>query len=503
MLSQKKLLPFIFLLFLNVSPVLALTNTNSDYLAQNPEITVEKNPQFQDETNEPLSLQELNKANKALKNNVSVLIEQVNKLSQELNELRSEEQKGNPLAKTGGMFAVIFGSIIFMSILLAFLFYLKLKSDNKREIKVKISDLVQNTKKEIEDSYKNQEDELDETLSAYANSKIQETETKISEKHQLFSQKIEKEFSSFSNQIDTKIKKANSDQDNQLEKITSLKINDFETKIVESSELYFSELEEELTKKFFAKKAEIFEKVEEILPSASLGKLINGLAEEKGLLEEIKAELKTKANDLLIKETEVIYQEMEKKFAADIERLHLANAHFNMGNVLLKNQSYPEATLEFREAVKIKPDFYGAYINLGMTLEKQEENEQAEKVYQEAISLRPDYFKAYFNLGNLLKKLEKYSEATENYKRVIEIRPNFARAFNNLGIVQQLNGEIEAAKNSYREAIKIDNNYVDAYFNLIFSEPEADREKIAEEILEENNAETETREKLKELIKQK
>jgi len=510
MLSGKNLLLFVVLLTINNPPALAARNINPNYLAQTPEITVEKNPQFQfnqNETNEPLSLQELNKENKALKNDVSVLVQQINKLSQELNELRREGQKESPLAKTGGMFAVIFGSIIFMSILLAFLFYLKLRADSKREIKNKISDLIDNTKKEIEDSYKNQEDELDETISGYATSKINNFEEKIAEEYKLFSQKVEKEIEKYSKKIKDKIEKAYQEQESQFEENISSslnhKINNFETKIVESSELYLEEIEEEMEKKFSTKKEDILKKIEEILPANNVGKMLSNLAEEKGLLTELNEELNVKVNELLTKETGLIYQEMEKKFAADIERLHLANAHFSIGNVLLKKQSYPEATLEFREAVKIKSDFYGAYINLGMALEKQEENEQAEKVYQDAINLRPDYFKAYFNLGNLQKKMGKYAEAIKNYQKVIELRPQDARAFNNLGTVQQLNGEVEAAKNNYREAISFDNNYVDAYFNLIFSEQEAEPEKIAEDLLAKNNAEEKTREQLRELIKQK
>jgi tetratricopeptide (TPR) repeat protein len=129
-----------------------------------------------------------------------------------------------------------------------------------------------------------------------------------------------------------------------------------------------------------------------------------------------------------------------------------------------------EAEKEYRDAIKIKPDYAEAHNNLGLLLSDLERFEEAEKEYEEAIMLRdnlPD--KGVFthnNLGNLLCGLKRFEEAEKEYKEAIRINPDDAKAYNNLGALLHNLKRFEEAEKEYREAIRINPNLAKAHNNL-------------------------------------
>ena len=61
-----------------------------------------------------------------------------------------------------------------------------------------------------------------------------------------------------------------------------------------------------------------------------------------------------------------------------------------------------EAIAEYREAIRLKPDYAEAHDNLGIALEARAKLDEAIAAYREAIRLKPDYAEAHCNLGILL-----------------------------------------------------------------------------------------------------
>ncbi|CEG12360.1 hypothetical protein MSIBF_A2190001 [groundwater metagenome] len=69
----------------------------------------------------------------------------------------------------------------------------------------------------------------------------------------------------------------------------------------------------------------------------------------------------------------------------------MLNAHNNLGNLLGDLKRFEEAEKEYREAIRLNPNYADAHNNLGNLLGDLKRFEEAEKEYREAIRLNPNY----------------------------------------------------------------------------------------------------------------
>jgi tetratricopeptide (TPR) repeat protein len=141
-------------------------------------------------------------------------------------------------------------------------------------------------------------------------------------------------------------------------------------------------------------------------------------------------------------------------------------AHNNLGVSLYDLRRYGEAEKEYNEALQINPNSAEAHNNLGALLYELKRYEEAEKEYKEALRISPDYARAYNNLGVLLKELKRYEEAEKEYKEVLRINPDFAVAHYNLGNLLADLKRYEEAEKEYKEALRISPDYAQAHNNL-------------------------------------
>ena len=72
----------------------------------------------------------------------------------------------------------------------------------------------------------------------------------------------------------------------------------------------------------------------------------------------------------------------------------------NAGLALSRLHNFDAAILEFREALRIKPDYAGGRSGLGLVYERMGNDKAAIEEYKKAIALDPDYSLAHYNLGN-------------------------------------------------------------------------------------------------------
>jgi Flp pilus assembly protein TadD len=78
--------------------------------------------------------------------------------------------------------------------------------------------------------------------------------------------------------------------------------------------------------------------------------------------------------------------------------------HFNNGFALAAKGDGDGAIAEYREAIRLKPDYADAHNNLGVSLQAKGDTDGAIAEYREAIRLKPDVANASSNLAALLKK---------------------------------------------------------------------------------------------------
>src|SRR5262249_46494360 len=86
-------------------------------------------------------------------------------------------------------------------------------------------------------------------------------------------------------------------------------------------------------------------------------------------------------------------------------------ARNNLGNALARKGLLEEAIAEFRQALRIKPNFPEALVNLGNAQATKGQLDDAIVAYRKAIRLRKDYAAAHCSLGYALMQRGELREA--------------------------------------------------------------------------------------------
>jgi tetratricopeptide (TPR) repeat protein len=175
-------------------------------------------------------------------------------------------------------------------------------------------------------------------------------------------------------------------------------------------------------------------------------------------------------------------------------------AYNNLGNAYAILGRLPEAMEDFKQAIKIKPDYAEpldalgvAYARLGRFAEAIEASKQAIRIkpdladahenlgnaycglgryqdavesYEQAIRIKPDNAGAHYNLGNACCALGRWPEAIEAFGQAVRINPDYAEAYTNLGIVYRRLGRFIEAIDAYKQAIKIKPDLAETHYNL-------------------------------------
>ena len=143
-----------------------------------------------------------------------------------------------------------------------------------------------------------------------------------------------------------------------------------------------------------------------------------------------------------------------------------AEAYYNMGIALGSKGEVKAAINSYKQALQINPDYAEAYNNMGMTLHSEGDPQAAIGCYSKAVSINPNYAEAYNNMGNVLNDTGALEAAIKSYKHALRIRPNYAEAYNNMGGSLSDRGDLVAAINSYKQALEIKPSYAEVHYNL-------------------------------------
>ena len=125
-----------------------------------------------------------------------------------------------------------------------------------------------------------------------------------------------------------------------------------------------------------------------------------------------------------------------------------------------------EAIAQINEALRINPEFAEAHNNLGFVLLQKGLVERGMAECREALRINPAYPGAHYNLGNALFQQRRMKEAIIQYREAVEADSAYVEAFNNLGFALLQEGEIEEAIGDFRTALHINPGYAEGQYNL-------------------------------------
>lgn len=154
------------------------------------------------------------------------------------------------------------------------------------------------------------------------------------------------------------------------------------------------------------------------------------------------------------------------KVAQDSDSFQQAEELYNNGTNLQEQGDLETAIAQYREAIRLNPNFAEAYVNLGVALVKVGQMEEGIAAYHKALDIDPDLAAAHYNLGNAFGEQQQLTEAIAAYEQAIRIDPNYTKAYYNLGNAYVNLGELPLAISSYREAIRLDPSFAEAHGNL-------------------------------------
>jgi tetratricopeptide (TPR) repeat protein len=146
-----------------------------------------------------------------------------------------------------------------------------------------------------------------------------------------------------------------------------------------------------------------------------------------------------------------------------------ALAHLNLGNALLEIPGrMPEAISEYQSALRIYPNYADAHNNLGAILLQSGDITEAVAEYRAAVRLDPDYPDANSNLGGALARIPGgLSEAAVELETAVRLDPENARRRAALGnVLLQTPGRMFEAIGQLETAVKMDPELTDAHYSL-------------------------------------
>jgi tetratricopeptide (TPR) repeat protein len=137
------------------------------------------------------------------------------------------------------------------------------------------------------------------------------------------------------------------------------------------------------------------------------------------------------------------------------------------GYVLANMGQLQEAVVYCKKAIEIEPRYWPAFYSLGMIAARQGKVEEAIGYYRRTLEIDPGVSAAQFNWGNLLRDQGRFDEALLHYRKAAEAKPT-DETLTNIAIILIQRGRVSEAVLNLRAALKANPEYVEALNALAY-----------------------------------
>jgi serine/threonine protein kinase/tetratricopeptide (TPR) repeat protein len=132
-----------------------------------------------------------------------------------------------------------------------------------------------------------------------------------------------------------------------------------------------------------------------------------------------------------------------------LKRPDHAYAYGLRGEAYHRLRRFKEAEADYRESLRLRPDYSGYHTGVGLALEAQGKHAEAEKAFRQAIRLETDDPAPRHGLGNALSSQGKYAEAEKEQREALRLQRNILAAYINLGNALLHQGMYAEAERSF------------------------------------------------------
>ena len=141
-------------------------------------------------------------------------------------------------------------------------------------------------------------------------------------------------------------------------------------------------------------------------------------------------------------------------------------AYNQLGSALSLKGPGEEVTRQYREAVRIKPDYVQGLINYGLALGQEGRSEEAIVQLRKGLRLDPKFLDGHYLLGLALVQNGQIDEAIREFKQALIVNPDHADTHNDLGLALGRKGRIKEAILHLEAAVRLNPDHVGAHINL-------------------------------------
>ena len=114
----------------------------------------------------------------------------------------------------------------------------------------------------------------------------------------------------------------------------------------------------------------------------------------------------------------------------------LSRWHFLRGGAYQRAGQSGFAIEQYRQTIRLSPDFAKAHSALARELAEQEKYDEAINYYSKALRLKPDYPEVYENMGIIFFKQKDFKKAVYNWDKALQLRADWPKLLNNLAWVK-------------------------------------------------------------------
>lgn len=157
------------------------------------------------------------------------------------------------------------------------------------------------------------------------------------------------------------------------------------------------------------------------------------------------------------------FKELDAYLSVDKHHLHRSILLYNIAQVYVAIDSYPEAVEYFTAAMAMDPNYSEYYNERGSIFLRTGRLQEAHADYLKAIELSPPYFEVFTNLGQCYRRMGMMEEAIRAYTRSLDLEPNQALALLGRGKANEELGRTDSAIADYTAAIELDPAQWDAF----------------------------------------